>query len=210
MPSERKKWVVAFTYGVIFFTSAFFYSRIALGPVDTLTHLSVTLAASASLLYAVALSASTFSYYTGWPNLKHGYQKQIGLLAYWLSVLYVFSIAYLYPEIYVYGLVENILTPDIILGATAMFIFTAMTVINAKPVAPYFKFETIKFVLGLGFVAYAMLVMRAVFIEWPLYENWIINPEGLPPGRFVLSVIAMFVLLARLSIPLHLSLTKKN
>jgi len=82
-------------------------------------------------------------------------------------------------------------------------------VINSKHVAPHFTWDTIKFVLGLGFVGYALLVIRAILVEYPVWAEWIATFEGFPPGRLVLSVIAMVVLILRISIPITLSLKKK-
>jgi len=209
-PTDRTKWLVSLLMALVLFTGSWAYVSFVMPEVSFITAVSFSLAASASLMFAMSLSASSLSYYFGWPNMKAGYQKQIGVMAYWQALVYSFTLLYLYPELYVFGLWVNLLTPDIVLGVTAMVIFTAMTAINSKWLAPYFTWDTIKFVLGLGFVAYAMLVMRAVFAEWPLWEAWLTTFDGYPPGRLVLSLIAMVVLLLRISIPIHIKLTKKG
>ncbi|MEX0910102.1 MAG: hypothetical protein WDZ75_02280, partial [Candidatus Paceibacterota bacterium] len=123
---------------------------------------------------------------------------------------YGITLLILYPELYASGLIDNLWTADILFGLSAMAIFTAMALINAKPFAPYFDWSTIKFVLGLGFVGYALLVIRAIFIEFDLWVVWLSALEGFPPGRLVLSVIAIGVLLLRISIPIHHSITAKR
>jgi len=208
-PTNQTKWLIALGIAAVLLTGSMLYIPLALPGAPFLQAFSFALAASASFMFALSLSASSFSYYIGWPNMKDGYQKQIGVMAYWLALAYTFTLPYLYPELYWYGLIDNLFTPDVILGSTAMLIFTVMTAINSKFLAPYFTWDTIKFYLGLGFVAYAMLIMRAVFIEWPLYEEWFRNFDGFPPGRLVLSVVGMGVLFLRLSIPIHIALTKK-
>ncbi len=209
-PSDRTKWLIASGIASVLLLGSMLYIPLALPDAPFLQALSFALAASASFMFALSLSASSFSYYIGWPNMKDGYQKQIGVMAYWLALIYSLTLPYLYPELYWYGLKDNILTPDVILGTTAMIIFTAMTAINSKFLSPYVTWDTIKFVLSLGFIAYAMLIMRAVFIEWPLYEEWFRTLDGFPPGRLVLSVVGMGVLFLRLSIPVHIALTKKS
>ena len=56
------------------------------------------------------------------------------------------------------------------------------------------------FVLGLGYVGYAILVMRAILIEFPIWSLWFETSSGPPPGRLVLSVIAVGVLILRLAV----------
>lgn len=164
---------------------------------------SFALAAAASFLYAMAFVSGSMSYYIGWPNMRDGYQKQIGITGFWLSFAYSVTLLILYPDFYLYGFFDNVWTWDITLGLSAMAIFGAMTLINSKPVSPYFTWDTIKFVLGLGFVAYALLVIRAIFIEFDLWVYWLTTFEGDIPGRLVLSVVAVAILLLRISVPIH-------
>jgi hypothetical protein len=206
-PSEHKKWLVA---GVIALVLIMFCSGyvavigVALFSVQAMSFVS---AAVASFLFALALVSSSVSYYTGWPNMRWGYQKQIGVLAFWIASFYCATLVLLYPDLYGYGLADNLLTLDVILGSVAMIIFTSMVGINSRLVAPYFSWDTIKFVLGLGFVGYALLVIRAIVLEWSLWESWLRTFEGYPPGRLVLSAVALVVLLLRISIPIHIALT---
>jgi len=209
-PKDSTKWTISVVIAIGLLTGSMLYIPLALPGAPFLQSFSFALAASASFMFAMSLSASSFSYYIGWPNMKDGYQKQIGVTAYWLALAYTFTLPYLYPELYWHGLKDNLFTPDVILGSTAMLIFTIMTAINSKLLSKYFTWDTIKFYLGLGFVAYAMLIMRAVLIEWPLYEEWLMTFKGFPPGRFVLSAVGMGVLFLRLSIPVHIALTKKE
>jgi len=206
-PSESKKWktagALALTLGVL---SGMYVVALEV-ELFSLQGVSFVLAAVASFLFALALVASSVSYYIGWPNMRWGYQKQIGVLAFWLASLYCVTLVVLYPELYGYGLIDNLLTADVLLGGVAMVIFASMVGINSKFIAPYFSWDTIKFVLGLGYVGYALLVIRAILLEWSLWESWLVTFEGYPPGRMVLSVVALIVLLLRISIPIHMALT---
>ncbi|MBI2618154.1 hypothetical protein HYW58_01755 [Candidatus Kaiserbacteria bacterium] len=208
-PSEAVKWSVALLIALCLTLGSTVYVYIVFGTVGTFMSWSFISAAVASLLFATSFSVSSVSYYTGFPNVRHGYQKHIGVLGFWVSLFYSLTLLVLYPETYWYGLRDNFLTADVLFGLTAMVIFGAMVLINSKPIAPYFSWNTIRFVLGLGYLGYALLVMRAVFIEWNLWEAWLTTFEGFPPGRLVLSVIAIGVLSLRLSIPIHKALTAK-
>lgn len=206
-PTEVKKWTVAAMTALVLFVFHVWYILGFTSTTLVLMAISFALAASASFMYALAFASGSVSYYIGWPNMRHGYQKQIGVVAFWLSFLYCITLLILYPETYYYGFAENLWTWDIILGLSAMIIFGAMTFINSKLIAPFFTWDTIKFVLGLGFVGYALLVIRAVFLDFDLWTYYLTTFEGDIPGRLVLSVVAFIVLLMRISVPIHKSLT---
>ncbi len=209
-PSEKKKWLVASLITIFIAAICGLYVNFTGMNLMVFQAWSFISAAVASLLLALALSASSLSYYFGWPDMRWGYQKQIGVMAFWIMCFYCVSLLILYPETYWFGFRENIYTADMMLGITAVFIFGAMVGINSKIGSAYFSWETIKFVLGLGYVGYALLVIRAVLIEWPLWEDWFSTFEGYPPGRLMLSVIAIGVLLMRVSITIHKMTIKKE
>ncbi|WP_406672157.1 hypothetical protein [Natronospira sp.] len=205
-PSEAKKWGVALSIAAVLFGTHMVYILEFTATTQLLMAVSFAMAATASFLYAMAFSSGSLSYYIGWPNMRDGYQKQIGVMGFWFSFAYSITLVVLYPELYWYGLADNFWTWDVTLGLTAMTIFGAMTVINSKPIAPYFSWDTIKFVLGLGFVGYALLVIRAIFIEFDLWMYWLTTFDGDIPGRLVLSVVAVGVLMMRISVPIHIKL----
>ncbi len=205
-PSERKKWSVAFLLGAVFSVPSILYTLALAEDTDVATSLlfwSLVSAATASLLFAASFSMGSLSYFIGWPNMRQGYQKQIGILAFWVALFYCCTLLVLYPETYFYGFLSNFWTADILLGLGAMIIFGGMVVINSKPIAPFFSWDTIKFVLGLGLIGYALLVIRAIFLEWPLWEHWLQTFDSLPPGRFGLSVLACAVLVLRVLVMIH-------
>jgi hypothetical protein len=142
----------------------------------------------------------SISHFAGWPNMRAGFQKQIGIMAFFTSLLYATTLPMLYPDLYWSGLTTHILSADVLLGVGAMSIFTAMVLINSSFLSPYVTKPTIFFVLGLGYVGYALLVIRAILIEYPIWAEWFVNVSGVPPGRLVLSVIALCVLLLRVAV----------
>lgn len=208
LPSAVQKWCVAAILALIFALASSQYVALLGISIITLQAWSFIFAAVASLLFAIALSMGSISYYAKWPDMRLGYQKMIGVLAFWLSCLYCLTLVLLYPETYWYGFLENIFSADIFFGSVAMLIFAGMVTINSKLIAPYFHLDTIKFVLGLGYIGYALLVVRAILIEWPVWESWLMTLDGYPPGRLLLSIIALLVLLLRISIPIHKSISK--
>lgn len=194
--TSRRNWLVAHALSVVFIIPAIAY--VAVGYDATLLeYVSFIAASTASLLFATALSMGSLSHFIGWPDMRQGYQKQIGILAFWWSLLYAITLPLLYPELYWHGLPDYFYSADVLLGLTAMGIFTAMVLINSSFISPYVSRETIFFVLGLGYVGYALLAIRAIHIEFPLWHTWLITLEGLPPGRLILSLIALGVLSLR-------------
>jgi hypothetical protein len=198
--TERKKWIFACLLSFFYFIPAFLYISYAGISSSVLMVLSFITASTASLLFATTLSLGSISHFIGWPNMKLGYQKQIGVLAFWYSCFYCITLLVLYPEVYWHGFFSNFFSADILLGSTAMVIFTTMVLINSKVVSPHIPRETITFVLGLGYVGYALLVIRAILIELPVWSVWFETFSGPPPGRLVLSVIAFGVLILRLAV----------
>lgn len=198
--SEKKKWLTAILLSLAYIIPAFFYIKYAHTASSELMATSFIAASTASLLFATALSLGSISHFTSWPNMRLGYQKQIGVLAFWYSCFYCITLLILYPEVYWYGFFSNFFSSDILLGSMAMVIFTAMVVVNSKVVSPHIPREIILFVLGLGYVGYALLVIRAILIELPIWSVWFETFSGPPPGRLALSVIAFGVLILRLAV----------
>lgn len=198
--SEKKKWLTAVLLSLAYIAPSFLYIKYTHTVSSGLMMTSFMAASTASLLFATALSLGSISHFTDWQNMKLGYQKQIGVLAFWYSCFYCITLLVLYPEVYRYGFFSNFFSADILLGSMAMVIFTAMVLINSKVVSPHIPGEIILFVLGLGYVGYALLVIRAIFIELPIWFVWFETFSGPPPGRLVLSVIAFGVLILRLAV----------
>jgi len=199
VPSEEKKWFTAFLFTVGYGALVVAYMFLVYGGIESLSFWSSVTAAVAGCMLATSLTASSFSYFTGWPNMRLGYQKQIGVLAFWLCVGYCITLLILEPEIYFYGLYENLFTPNIIFGLVAMAIFGLMVFMNSKLVAPHFSWPTIRFFLNLGYWGYAALVVRAVFLEGPTWINWFLHFEGPPTNRFLLSTLAVAVIGLRIA-----------
>jgi hypothetical protein len=201
VPNEVTKWLLAVVLMIVYGTSvtAYFILIDRVGGFS-LSFWSSLLAATAGCMLATSFAASSVSHFTGWPNLKLGYQKQIGVTAFWLCFAYCITLLWLEPAVYWYGFWDNLGTPNFILGLSAMVIFGLMVAINSKPVARYLSWPTISFFLNVGFVGYAFLVMRAILLEWPLWSEWLVTFSGPPTNRFLLSLLAIVVLLLRLAV----------
>lgn len=195
--TDKLRWLVALALTFVFSLFGLLYVTSGYAGVRTLELISYVAASTASLLFATALSMGSVSHFTGWPNMRAGFQKQIGITAFLVSLLYTATLPILYPELYWTGLPGHFFSIDVLLGVSAMGIFTAMVLINTPLIAPHVNLSTIYLVLGLGYVGYALLVIRAIFLEYPLWVEWFVDVSGLPPGRLLLSSIAFAVLALR-------------
>ena len=200
-PSELVKWLFAIVCLAVYGTVVAAYFVLIGRPMGFgLGFWSSWLAATAGFMLATSFAASSVSHFTGWPNMRLGYQKQIGVTAFWLCFIYCLTLWLVEPEVYWFGFWDNLGTPNFILGLSAMVIFGLMVIINSKPIAKYVEWPTISFFLNLGFVGYAFLVMRAILLEWPIWSEWFMTFSGPPTNRLILSVLAMVVILLRLAV----------
>jgi hypothetical protein len=194
--------------GALPFITAYVYALT--GTISTPASWTVITAGVAGILLATSIGAGSVSYYTGFPHPKLGYQKQIGELAFWLCFIYCLQLLVVFPERYFYGFFDNFFTADILLGLLAMSIFGTMTLVQHPRVKDVLGWERIKFILGFGFVGYALLVFRAIALEGHMWAEWFLTFEGLPTMRLVLSALAFTVLLLRASIIIHRNLCLKD
>lgn len=196
--TNKTRWLVAIGLSILFVVFAIIYIWVGY-ELSLFQSISFAAASTASLLFATALSMGSFSYFTSWPNMSYGFQKQIGIMAFWWSLFYSITLVVLYPELYWTGLSKHFFSADVLLGLCAMIIFTAMVLTSVSWIASRLSRPTIFFILGLGYVGYALLVIRAILLEFPLWLEWLDLLSGPPPGRLMLSIIAFLVLTLRLA-----------
>lgn len=204
------KWLVAFLFGIFFTIICSIYVYHLDGSILSLPSLGKILAGVSALLFAVSLGAGGLSHYTGFPNMGLGYQKYIGIMAFWVAFAYSGSLLFINPDFYFYNLFPNLLTADVSLGLIAMFIFGLMVIAPTPKIFMIIGEGAVHFILGLGFVAYALLVIRAVLIEWDIWVLWYETLNGLPPTRIILSIIATLIIAFRASIPIHKKFKSKQ
>lgn len=165
---------------------------------------SQTLIGTSGILFCLSLGLSSLNFY--FPTTfghKVIYRRYLGLMGYFVSLIDLGLLLTLEHEYYVFGLVENAFTPDLMLGGTAMVIFTLMALISNDEAIAVLGPKHWRSILRLGYLALLLLVMRAFVIEGIGWNQWLLDPQGLPPVRLVISLIALTVLFARLSLVFH-------
>jgi len=164
-------------------------------------------------MIGISFSLTSTSYYFDFLDHFFSYRKYLGVVGYLYSLIYSLSLPWLYPHKYLYGFPQAIKTWEVKLGLIAMSIFTFMTIISNRWGINKLGPKNWRRALRTGYLAYSLLIIRAVILEWNGWVNWWSNLNRLPPPRLVLSVFALTVISFRLSMLISRSLylvPKKN
>ncbi len=170
-----------------------------------------TFAGTANILFALSLSLSSFGYFFNFLDTKILYRKYLGLLGYFSALIYTVLLPASNPERYFYGFFDNFWSSDILLGTAAMAIFTGMALISTDKAMLAIGPVRWRHLLRLGYLAFFLLVVRAVLNQAlpvgadGIPEMWLVyldNPDHLPPPRLLFSLIALMVIAFRLSVEL--------
>lgn len=165
---------------------------------------SQTLIGTSGILFCLSLGLSSLNFYFPTTFGKRViYRRYLGLMGYFVALIDLSLLLTLEHEYYVFGLAENLFTPDLILGGTAMAIFTLMALISNQEATNILGPKLWRNLLRLGYLALLLLVMRAFVIEGLGWNRWLFDPVGLPPVRLLISFMALMVLFARLSLVFH-------
>jgi DMSO/TMAO reductase YedYZ heme-binding membrane subunit len=193
----RKFWHTAWFLGFGLYLVALLYVYGADRALSSVS-LSKALAATGGLLIGFSFALSGFAYYFNFLDTKVAYRKYLGLVGFWFAFIYALSLFLVDPDKYFFGFFANLLTADVLLGLGAMGILTFMALISRTKAMQWLGPQRWRKCLRLGYLAYALLVVRAVVVEWDVWTAWAENPAGrLPPPRLILSIFAVAVLLFR-------------
>lgn len=169
---------------------------------------SRSLAGTSALLIGSSFALSGFCYYWDFLDSKISYRKYLGLAGFWTALAYSVSLLIVEPERYFFGFAKNFFTPDIILGLAAMIILTFMALISTDKMMIMMGPQNWRRALRWGYYAWMLLILRAWFIEKGLWRNWFIFQDGPVPPRLVLSLLALGIILFRISIEISKNLKK--
>lgn len=165
----------------------------------TILAVSQAVAGSAAVMIGSSFAISGFSYYFDFLDKKICYRKYIGLIGFFLAFLYAVLLLFINPKRYFYGFFDNFFSADFILGLTALGILAFMAIISNNAIMQKMGPKNWRRGLRLGYIAYALLVIRGYLFEKAAWFAWLNDPKGLPPPRLVVSVFAVLVICLRLS-----------
>jgi DMSO/TMAO reductase YedYZ heme-binding membrane subunit len=209
LPAERRLW-----YRSIFFTGVVFgllvlYSLLYTGDASALM-LSRAVAGTGGILIGLSFLLSSLCYFFDFADTKIGYRKYLGLIGYFFALAYSCMLLYIEPDRYLFGFFENFFSADFLLGITAMLIFTGMALISNSSMMMKIGPARWRVLLRFGYLAYGMLVVRAVILEQYEWGMWLSTFATLPPPRLLLSVFAIFVIGMRVAVMISKALSQKK
>ena len=188
----------------------FFVVYVALlDPVLGPASLAKMVAGTSNILLGMSLSLSSFGYHFNFLDSKVIYRKYLGLAGYFAALLYCLLLTIVRPERYFFGFFENLWSSDFMLGFASMAIFTGMALISNDRAMRWIGPHQWRMYLRFGFVAYFLLVVRAILNNEipigsePIPEIWsqyLADPQNLPPARLFFSVVGISVIFFRLSV----------
>ncbi len=167
------------------------------------------IALTGGLLIGLSFALSGICFYTNIFDKTIIYRKYFGLVGYYLALLYSVLLIFIYPDLYGPGLLFRWYEPEVLLGLLAMTILSLMTISSNVKVIRMLGSKRWHLIMSMGYVAYALLICRAIVLEHEIWLGWLLHPGGLPPPRLMLSTYALVVILLRLSIPIAKQLRKR-
>ncbi len=172
--------------------------------------LSESLAATAGFLLGFSFALSGMSYFFNFLDSKLHYRKQLGLVGYYFALVYSLTLVFRFPEKYGNGLTSHILDGEVLLGFGAMAILTMMAIIS-HPQAVHILGATFwRILLRMGYIAFILLIIRAVMIEGEIWQVWFSTMETVPPPRLVLTVFAIAVIVLRIILQIAITFFPKK
>lgn len=193
-----KMWAVPISIAVLLFIVFSIYEFFRTGQFS-LSSLNAALAGTAALGIGFSLALSGISYYFNFLDHEIAYRKHLGLVGYFLALVYSFLLLFVNPDKYFYGFLENLKSADFILGLSSMGILTLMAIVSNNFVMRKIGAHTWRFILRLGYAAYFLLIVRAVILEGEDWFLWLQRLDNLPPGRLLVSIFAALVIALRMS-----------
>lgn len=200
-PTAQQLWRHTFAATILIYVYALSYALLYSSTFSNVPMVTAT-ALTGGMLIGLSFALSGICYYTNIFDTFIIYRKYIGLTGYFMALIYALALPVLYPDLYGSGLLSRWYEPEILLGITAMAIFTIMTIASHVKIIRMLGSRKWKLIMSCGYFAYTLLIVRAYILEHTVWIEWFTHPAGLPPPRLLLSIYAVSVILLRLSIPI--------
>lgn len=192
-----KMWTGPIFLAITLLLSTNIYNFFYFGQITTKSIVEAT-AGAAALMIGISYSLSSMSFYFNFLDSKLAYRKEIGLIGYYLAVTYALLLTVTVPQKYLTGFSKNLVSADFILGLSALGILTAMAIVSNNKIMVKVTPAVTRKILRFGYVAYFLLILRAIILERPAWVNWAANLDGLPPARLIVTLFASFVIILRI------------
>jgi hypothetical protein len=162
-----------------------------------LSTINQALAGSATFMIGASFAMSGIGYYFDFLDSKIAYRKYMGIVGLWLAMAHAVLLAYLKPNLYWHHLFDRLRTADVQLGLWAMLILWFMFIVSRQAMIQRLGALTWRRCLRTGYLAYTLLIVRAMITEGNTWTIWWSNLHGLPPPQFIFTVFAVAVIIFR-------------
>lgn len=206
--SKLGLWLRSLLTAMIFYGIGVLYIPLYRGVFD-LHGMSEALAFAGGILLGSSFALSGMSYFFNFLDSKLKYRKSLGLLGYYLAFGYSLTLIFRFPDQYWRNLLTTIWEPQALLGLSAMAILSISAIASTnwatRKLGVYFRP-----VLRTGYIAYALLITRAILVEGDIWMSWIVKLDTLPPPRLLLSIFAFYVIVLRIFLEISIRLSKSS
>lgn len=189
-------WIHSILFATIIYVVLAEYIFIQKGDLN-IFFLNEAVGGTASIMIGLSFAFSGFCYYFDFLDTKIAYRKYFGLVGFWCAFLYTIVLSLLYPQKYIFGLSHHVWSVDILFGGIALMIFAVMAIVSTRSIMMRLGVHNWRRILRLGYLAFVLLIIRAVVVEGETWRLWFANPITLPPLRMIHTLFAFLVLLFR-------------
>lgn len=200
-PSTAKFWWQTILFAVVIFVCGIGYNILYRGFVGA--SFSEALALTAGVLIGLSFALSGLTYYFDFLDTKLKYRKYLGLVGFYIAVIYTITLVVRFPERYWQNMASTAFTFEAVTGILAMAIFTFMAVISGNWAIKRLG-KNWRPLLRVGYLAYFLLILRAFAIEGTIWANWLQELNSVPPPRLLLTIFAIGVILLRVALAISL------
>lgn len=196
LPIQQRMWRMSLLLAALLLNILVGYTTVYNGSFSLLS-LSQAIAGTAGFLIGISFALGSLAYFFKKISPWVAYRKYIGLTGFWIALLYSVLLPLVDPEFYLYNFFDNLWSADILFGLFAMAILLYMALISntwgIKTLGPTLWKDSLR----LGYLAYALLISRAMILEWDIWAEWLTMLQNVPPPRLPLSIFALGVILLR-------------
>lgn len=123
----------------------------------------------------------------------------LGIVGYFFALIYAITLVLRDPIRYWSNLPMTAMEAEALLGLSAMAILTLMAVISGQWAVRLFT-TWWRPLLRLGYIAYLLLVIRALILEGAIWQEWSRTFATVPPPRLLLTLFALCVIFLRIAL----------
>lgn len=202
-------WKTAISQGIVFFIILLGYAYIYNNELSLLA-ISQAIAGAAGFMVGISLALGSLAYFKRSLGPKVANRKYIGLVGFWLALTYAVMLLFVDPDRYLFGIFGTLSTTDGFFGLTAIIILSIMALVSNNWGIKKLGAKNWRMILRLGYVAYFLLVLRAITLEWEIWTAWWNMPLfELPPPRLLVSIFAVLVILLRVAVTVSKTLKRR-